>query len=223
MKYAIGNEQRFSLETQRFLEVGPFLSEDQANHLLAEAESVCVERLKINPKDLYWTPNFQLLEAGRDVWRKGESLKSLVIGRKLSELSADVFERKYLRLGMDQFLAPSDNKCDQLFENQTLDKFFPFQGTTCAVLICLKGLEPAEGQALFCGRTGHAVFLMSDCVIPLDLLQQRHGERYLLIVYTAENTVYIHQETDPLTYSLKYLGYNFGDRLNDKLNPIVWR
>jgi len=48
-------------------------------------------------------------------------------------------------------------------------------------------------------------------------------QRYLMLVYTHPTAIYYLEEKDPKTHHLKSLGYVFGDRLNDKLNPIVYR
>ncbi|QLH36192.1 MAG: hypothetical protein HWD61_08680 [Parachlamydiaceae bacterium] len=45
----------------------------------------------------------------------------------------------------------------------------------------------------------------------------------MLLAFADFRTVYILNENDPHTHTLKHLGYVFGDKLSDKLNPIVYR
>lgn len=83
--------------------------------------------------------------------------------------------------------------------------------------------EKPKTISIFSKKPGSAVFFTPEKLIDYSELISNQTARYLMIVYTHPKSIYYLQENDPQTHALKGLGYVFGDRLNDKLNPIVIR
>lgn len=120
------------------------------------------------------------------------------------------------------------------------------QTVLCGLMLCLSsfGTEPEENRkgfniveantasldqatvqpvSVFCKKAGNGIFFTPDVPIDFQQLWEHPGQTYLMIVYTHFVTQYILNENDPHGHALKRLGYVFGDRLSDKLNPIVHR
>ena len=159
-------------------------------------------------------------EKERDLWRKIAPFKKLVYLKTLAEIAAELNEKKILRLGYDQVLThayPYPQK-----GTYSLAESSSIQGVVCGLLICLRAPLPGTVPSkLFSIKAGNGIFFLPST--PLDfaeLIDRPQGE-YVLIVYAESNAVYIYQEIDPLTHVFKTLGYVYGDKLSDKLNPKV--
>lgn len=157
---------------------------------------------------------------GHDLWRTNEILGKLIRQSKLARIAADLIEVRPLRLGYDQlFLYMTYTK-----KHQSLNDFSCLQGIVCGLMLCLKGTEsPKREESVFSTVAGNGVYFNPHHEINMDEISQMVGARYLLIVYTHASTVYILNKDDPHLYDFKKLGYNYGDKLLDHLNPIVCR
>ena len=80
-----------------------------------------------------------------------------------------------------------------------------------------------EAYSIFAKKAGNAVFFTPELPIDFSKLITDDSHRYLLITYTHSTAIYYMEENDPQTHVPKSLGYVFGDRLNDKFNPIIYR
>ena len=83
--------------------------------------------------------------------------------------------------------------------------------------------ENAPMNLIFPKIAGNCTFVSSEMVIPFQELQERTGQRFLLITYTEKTALYTLDPKDPHTHNLKQLGYVFGDRLADAYHPILFR
>jgi hypothetical protein len=77
--------------------------------------------------------------------------------------------------------------------------------------------------SVFTEVPGNGVFFQPTHPIQFSSLFEKRGGSYLLLVYTQQTSVYLLQQKDPQGYFLKNLGYGYGDRLIDKLHPILIR
>ena len=126
----------------------------------------------------------------------------------------------------------------------TLESMSGIQGIIGGLMLCLSDapikVEP-EGEvkekeekeeepenklqetSLFANQAGNGVFFDNTVVIPFSELAERQNQRFLLIVYTQQVSVYVMQKTDPHLHHLKRFGYQFGDKLSIKHHPIIFR
>jgi hypothetical protein len=168
---------------------------------------------------------------GRDLWRSHEAIRKVVTQKRLAQIASELTEQKPVRLGFDElFSDPGSIKMQdsyhQLLEKKMkLSDITSLQGTICGLMLCLQGsgVQPCEVPTAFSTTAGNGIFLSPDFVIDFQELYERQGYLYILIVYCQSSTVYIHQSLDPHAHALKALGYTYGDKLKDKLNPILIR
>lgn len=153
--------------------------------------------------------------------------------------------------GFSPYLTQQDQKYTKLLnESHPLDQSSCVSQVACGLLICLSASEekvieslPAENSVepidsldpvslepiapltpqVFGTVPGSITYFTPDYPIPYPILKERQGCRYLLIVYVESTAQYLFEERDYNGHELKHLGYVFGDKLNDKLNPIVLR
>ena len=197
---------------------------DAIDRILSHKLSVKLDQLdKQNPNDIF----FQ----GRDLFRQSELLKRLILHRRLAEIAVELMEVRLLRIGYDQLLEGEPkppiipSAYDQfLLQEGTLQEKSCMTPVICGLMLCL---EPATSQEnpspLFPKTAGAGTFFKPDKPLDLKYLIHAPGSRYLMITYADPRTVYILNEKDPHTHNLKHLGYVFGDKLSDKLNPFLNR
>jgi len=172
-------------------------------------------------KDLQNDPKF---ESGRDLWRTSAAFKKLATNSQLAEIASELSQVKDLRLGLDQYFPAIPPYSAYFQTSPTLSSLCSIQGVVCGLLLCLEAPAASEEPVKFFGtQEGNGVFFLAQTPLALPELLHREGGKYLLIVYVSPNAVYIHEDQDPLRYKFKELGYNYGDKLNDKLNPMVHR
>lgn len=239
MKFAIAGEHRRFFQTHHYLEVEDLLSPDQVQQCNIAVDAVLAERLKVHPQKIaHYSAVDQLFVCGRDLWRSSDTLKKVITKQQLSEIAYELFDVKPLRLGYDQLypevqsrsvFANANTQIDTLFDKASVfESTCSIQGALGGVMLCLSdntaGSETAAAeQTVFSQKVGHGVFFNSKATIDYPSLLQRQGQRFLLLVYTHPTSVYVPKDQDPLFYSFKNVGYSFGDRLNDKVNPIIYR
>lgn len=245
MKLAISPEQRHFFRKHRKLELEGLLSTEQLKKINSSLEGVIGKRLNVRPDRAFLEPPGRIYTAGRDVWRSEDVLKKLVLNSQFAELASELIEFKPLRIGFDQLypslpvearpMDHSDPYRETLLRPQNLKELSCIQGVLCALAICLVGsespvlAEDSEGVAtpsapvIFPNVAGNGVIFDPQTTIDFRSILQKEPHRYLLITYTQATSLYFLQETDPLTHEMKRLGYVFGDRLSDKLHPIVYR
>lgn len=176
----------------------------------------------------------QMFQNGRDLLRRAPGMKKVLHGRHLAGIAAELIESKPLRFGYDMLfpsLPSSQEKGEDVYSTflhttPTLAAASCIQGVLCGAMLCVSGPDEQKADllpsSLFSAIPGNAVFFSPDWPLPLNEILQREGFAYLLLVYTKPNAVYLFQPGDPHVNSLKECGYNFGDRLNDQVNPIVY-
>lgn len=247
MKLAISPEQRQFFRKHHQLELEGLLKPEQLKKINASLEGVIAQRLNIKPDRAFLETSGRLYASGHDVWRSDETLKKLVLNSQFAELVSELIEFKPLRIGFDQFY-PSlpieylrtshrDSYREVILKANSLKNLSSVQGTLCGLLICLSGstqedsegateTDPANAHSqtvAFPKVAGNGIVFTADAMIDFHTLLQKEPHRYLLITYAHPTSIYFFQESDPLTHEMKRLGYVFGDRLSDKLNPIVYR
>lgn len=242
MKFAVLGEHRHFFRQNQALEVEEVLTANQLEELKSQIEKVLEIRLKAKPERAFLELPKSIFKVARDFSRENEILKKLILNKKFAEIATELIENKSLRYGFDQlylnvpdhFDGDEVNPYKELAQSPvTLQETTCLQDVQCGLMICLEGsedvktsdeeVEKPETISIFSKKPGSAVFFTPEKLIDYSELISNQTARYLMIVYTHPKSIYYLQENDPQTHALKGLGYVFGDRLNDKLNPIVSR
>ena len=235
MNFAVDGSHRDFYRKHQWIEFEGLLSPARLLAIEKEIHEVLCKRIGIPDKEKPSAEEPLFSEdaefrAGRDLWRGRQSLKKIALSKNLAQVASEIIEQKPLRIGYDQFL-PSpllgleENNfyTDLLKTTPTLQEMSPLQGVLCGLLICLKSTPNEEKPStLFSPVAGNGVLFAPDHPIAFDELVSRQGSKYLLIAYAGSKSVFIHQSGDTHPSHFKKLGLNFGDRLNDLLNPIVY-
>jgi hypothetical protein len=240
MKFAIAKEHKDFFQKQGWIEFEDLISHDQLVLANEAIDQVLAERLNISVGRLHLLPSEQLYLHGRDLWRSHPQLRKLVTQIRFAEIASELIEKKPLRLGYDQLFpardqTPFSEAASQVYshfleQTATLEAVSCLQGVNCGLLLALGGKQKASTEShsmggidIFPSQPGHAIFFQANVPIQWNTLYAHAGQRFYLIVYTQASAHYQLQPQDPHTHALKRLGYIFNDKLNDRLNPIVYR
>lgn len=228
MKFALTSSHVDFYHKNKFIEIESLINESTLQKMQEEFHHALTEKLK--------TPFRQNTAAkifleGHDLWRTHAKLKKYVTQTTWAEIAAELASYQRLRLGFDQFFLGGDSsKIDDVYtellqQNISLADYSSVNEIQCGLMICLSkpDLIDSTTESVFSITPGNAVFFNKDFPIDFTRLPHLPKGQYLLLVYVQHNSVYVLNENDPFTHFLKHLGYVFGDRLNDKLNPIVSR
>lgn len=147
----------------------------------------------------------------RDQWRKNETIKTLISSRSLVEIASQLSEIKPLRLGYDQTLFKVEKGAyADLFEGKaSLNDISCFQGIAIGLLLSLN--PEVNGKGLFLNPAKKV------------LVKGMIEEPFMIITYTILRAQYIINRRDPHSPTMMRLGYTVGDRLDEALNPTVYR
>ncbi len=234
MKLAVNSEHRQYFRKNNHIEFDGLLNPVQLEEINRGLENVLAGRLNVKPQNVFRELPEKTFAAGRDVWRQDETLKKYVINKGLAEIASELIEYKPLRLAYDQFYPSIAHTPSVLFEGpyrslimqpRSLKEISCIQGLLCGLVLCLTGepeTETKEGS-IFPRTAGNGTFFNVEAVLDFHELFQEQTHRYLMIVYTHATSMYLLEENDPQTHDLKRQGYVFGDKLLDKLNPLVYR
>lgn len=222
MKYTVFEKQWEYFRNEHFIEFENILSKEELARLIGEIESVLCERLKVEKPLVYRQHPAKLFEVGRDMWRANSAVKKIAVLRRFAEIAVQLIDVKPLRLGYDQLLVksqlqspalPGGNPCPGFLQTAaSLKEISCIQGIACGWLLCLSG-----------ETSGNAVFFHSEAFLDFPRLADLEHHAHYLVVYTRVKSVYILNRRDPNVRSLMKLGYNFGDRLIEEKNPIIFR
>lgn len=240
MKFVLAKEHRDFFTKKGWIEFEGVFSDtfiDQTNQQLYLS---IAQRLGVPSDQLHKHPSEALFLEGRDLWRENPFLMKLVSHPQLASIASDLFQKKTLRLGCHQFFPAkgillterNQKKIYNLFLEQsaTLEEVMSVDELVAGVMIALD--DPSEETPLledesvidpFPQKKGSVLFFRKDLKLDWQRLFAHPKQRYCLIVYTEPTAFYKFNPKDPLTHTLKHLGYTFNARLTDKLNPIVYR
>lgn len=234
MKLAISREHRDFFQKHHSIEFEGLLDPTKLHDLVTNVKSTLTNRLgPLDKRD-----SDALFSEGRDLWRISNPIKKIVTNPHFAEIASELTNQRVLRLGYTQYFpAPSSTSLNiekgpyatLLSKKSTLEEISSLQGVQCGLMICLKDESNAEiatlpeSTEIFPLKAGNGVFFSPKAFINFPELYKRMGNQFLMIVYTQATAVYVHCENDPLAYSLRNVGYAFGDKLLDKRNPILYR
>jgi len=246
MKLVTNADHRQFFRKNHLIEFENLMSQSQLEELNQAIKLTLSERVGIRPERVLQEQSEKLFKSGYNLWRDNDHIKKLVLSSHLAEVASDLIEFRPLRLAYDQFYSTTTHQKhvfqqtepnayqDLLLQPRSLKEVSSVQGILCGLMICLAGEkeeQPKENteeesghkQQIFSSNPGNGVFFSPEALLDFHTLSQKHPHRYLLITYTHPTSIYFLQDTNPQTHQLKNLGYVFGDKLSDKLNPIVFR
>lgn len=152
----------------------------------------------------------------RDQWRQNDELKTLIL-KKLGPIALTLTGKKQLRLGLDQWITP-ENRPEKA---GTLKELFCIQGFALAAILALNPVLPEKRSALgilpLPSNSASILFFRPDLILDWPHITSN----LLLIIFTLNNAVYVHNTKDPSTHFLKQFGYNFGDVLKSETHPLI--
>ena len=228
MKLALSSSHRDFFNKNRYLELDGLLKNTTLQSLKNDLEAGISERVKAPYRQQTTSKIF--LE-GHDLWRSHPVLKKYVTQNIWAELASELVSYRPLRLGFDQFFlggeSANQGESFSLLKQKkfTLEEYSCVNEVLCGLMICLNAPDSIDDttENIFSKIAGNGIYFGKDFSIDFSVLTHLPKAQYLMIVYVQQNSVYTLNENDPFTHFLKHLGYVFGDKLNDKLNPIVLR
>lgn len=237
IKFALAKEQRLHFERQQILELEGILPplqiqqiKEKIDHLLSYSETSQVNWKKPFSAERHYNE-------GRDLWRRDPLVRKLVTDKGLAKIASELLGGKFLRLAYDQLLPgliPSESMLANsvymplLTKTANLEEISCIRGAMAGVCICLRSavsIEPCLEQknSPFSKHEGNIVFFSAEKQIDFSELKKCPQQEFLLIVYASRTTLYAPNEADAHQHDFKKLGYVFGDRLNDEINPVLCR
>jgi hypothetical protein len=163
-------------------------------------------------------------QAGKDICSNIASLNKFCFNKQWAKIFGELSMQKNIRFGFTQIFYPHNNSKLNSFKEskepkpQTLQEVSSIQGVLGGVLIPLQ--ESSHEELV---KPGSALFFDKDYLLPFDLFSKDSEGAFIMIVYCEKNSVYIHNPNDEQTIFFRTFGYNFGDRLVDKINPLVYQ
>ena len=248
MHFSVNREHREFFRKNFWIECDDIITPNEQKSLASGVEKALGVRLKMKPSTISQLSPGQIFSVGRNLWLDETSLKKILLSRNLAEIASELTEQKPLRIGytilfpsltLNQKQNSGSSYISFIESMPTLLDMSNIQGVVCGAMLCVsspkeenpvicelltetESLSLDETPTLFTKKVGNAIFFSPEWPLPLDELKTRDGYTYLLIVYTQAKAVFIRQELDPHLHSFKLSGYQFGDRLNDLNNPIVY-
>jgi hypothetical protein len=230
MNFSVLGEHRDFFRKQHWIQCEQVLSAVQLEKLLAGLEAAFSVRLKqavsLKSDSFLRAYAAELLLKGRNLWRESGKIKSILLHRNLAELAAQLIEVSSLRFAYDQFLPVPFINSSCLNTPQALDQISSVQGILCGAIICLKSPGVQDNTlselSFFPLNPGDAVFFQPTFPVPFDQLPRFAGYSFMIIAYAKPAAVFCFQDKDNFSHVFKEYGYNFGDRLKEPHNPLVY-
>ncbi|MBI3211899.1 MAG: hypothetical protein HYZ47_04360 [Simkania negevensis] len=226
-------------QKHRFLELEELLSEEEVETLKEECTHTLASRLHLSPTALLRRDQKTLYLAGRDLWRENSRIQKIIFHSHLAKLASLLTKKRPLRIVYDQlFFSPRSEQEKNFFplfnHKNSLEQISCFQGLVCGLFLKLDfSLNESKNSPMSLieetssinpipHKKGSAIFFRPDLTLSLDELFSSHPFQ-LLIAYGDENSLYMREDRDPLTHSLKKLGYSFGDKLKNETHPFLYQ
>ena len=222
MNPLISAQQAYFFKTHGYLELEEVLSPSECSELQEHIDAALLSRVK---KSLSRVPEESLYLQGRDLWRIQESLKTLLLSKKMTNIALALANKPSLYLAFDQWIPPLSWS-----EPSKAKDLFSIQGLACIYLIRLsapkeiEALKPTFGTepGLIPLPTARGSLLAINPQLLLNLPKlSLYSASLYAVGYALDEAVYFHNAKDPCNHQLKDLGYHFGDRLTHKNHPQI--
>ncbi len=152
--------------------------------------------------------------SNRAGWRDSPELQDFLM-RKLGPLALALTGKKQLRLASDQWILRENRPT----KPSPLKGILSIQGVAIAVAFAENPTFPSRRSPLGLlplAAPGHLLFFRPEIILDWPF-----SDIYLA-TYAFPTAVYVYNPKDPLTHSLKQLGYQFGDLLKNETHPLIW-
>jgi hypothetical protein len=227
MKFALSTEHREYYTKHGLLELEELLTPAQVDGINQAIQAVLADRLQVSEVALNKQTPSSLFHASRDLWRGDDGIRKIITHRNLIDIVFELVKTKSVRLGFDQLLLPASDLPTEDFSFATfmnsklsLKEFSCIQTSLGALVLCLTD-GASEEQSLFPTKAGSGVFIHPDTLIDFSGLSLRKNQRYLMVGFSEEVSQYLLRPLDPATHALKHRGLVFGDRLTNKMHPLI--
>lgn len=228
MKFSIAKEHRDFFEKNGFIEFGDLLSAEDVKIINDEIERFFKERFNLAERGLLTRSPEDYYLKGHDLWRFSPLIKNIICKKHFTKIATELTFKTKVRLAFDQLLTAGNTplKVTNLVNDSHV------RGITSGMIICLADHEEEiipEGENLelvsnlFPHVAGNVTFFNATTDLNSEELSKRLGERFLLVAFADLKALYVLQEKDPHTHTLKSMGYVFGDRLKEEFHPSLLR
>lgn len=223
MKFAIAKEHYDRFHKEGFVEFEGLVKEQEVLLLHDEVLNLLRQNMALSDRGLLAQEPKNLYLKSRNLWQQSDAIKKIILHKRLASIAASLTDATFVRFGYDQFIPAGYESVAAL----SIEEASCLQGVLCGSLICLSAKAQTTEQepinSPFSSTPGNIVFFKND--FPLDFTSGKinEGACYLMTVYAQKKAVYIHNDNDPNQHFFKSLGYVFGDKLNDVLNPVILR
>lgn len=233
MKISIENTHREYFKENRCIAFEGLLKPKEVEELKNAIQVNIHRRLEIPLSHQLDVGDTAISQEGRDLWRESRLIRNYTHKRKWSEMVANIADEKPLRLACDHgMIWPKEDHfssddyfwADLIYKGKSLNEIISVQGITCGLIVCLQppNTPPVE-EVVFPSEAGDVLLISPDFTFDeindhLDL----RGGIYYLIVYSQSISLAVQRPQDRHGALMRKMGYTFGDRLNDKLHPIVY-
>lgn len=223
MKYRIDNAHREFFSTFRWIEFEELLTSRDLAEVNEAIDAALAARLAIPPERLNKQTPEALATAGRDIWRDSPRLQQCVCQRRFAEMMADLVEERPLRLAFDQAIVDwGFENPETPFASQSLETMSSLRGLVGGLILCLKDATGPD-IPFFPKKAGNGICISPSLELPLNHIYHGAEQRYLIIAYGRAVTLFVHQSDSAYGAALRNMGYNYGDRLVDRVHPVVIR
>ena len=242
MKFAIDKHHRDFFEKQGYIEFENFLTSDQTAQFNHAINCALQSQLETSEEKFQQVGYEKMFLKGRDLWRCDALLSKLTCQARLGEFISELTGKKPIRLGYTQLFPSLPTRVFDLeianssylrflHQKTHLESISSVNNVLCGMMISLSEpvetltkSDPVENEAeIFPNKLGSAILFRPEATFNLEQLFERPRQRYYLIVYTLNVSLYFPQPNDPFGHAFKQLGYIYNERLSDKLNPVVYR
>lgn len=224
MRFSLTADQKHFFSQEKHIEFEDLLSESEAEELRIHADRLVAKRM--NLPSIEHTPPSDIFLAGRDLWREDPFIKKSLFRQEFAELASLLFGQKLVRLAYDQYVRTAELTGSSPYPSCTsLDQASCLQKVSGALILGLT--DPAPGPkdrfSPLPKKKASALFVSGSKLLTFGPLFETPNQALLILAYCDDKTLYIHQPKDPHTHALKKEGYVFGDRLESRTHPILFR
>jgi hypothetical protein len=208
MKLFVSSQQHEHFETHHFIEFEELISKDEVLTLHENIEKTISGRIRCPIEKVWKESPEKLFKAGLNLSASSVSIQKLITSSRFSSIASQLFNQKPLRLGYDLYVSPANS--------QFLQPLRPFQEICCiqgvigGIFICLEG-----------EKVGRVIFFSPE--LQIDPVKIFDGAPFLLMTYSHSSALFIRKLEDPLFPCMQENGYQYGDRLTEPLNPIIFK
>ena len=228
MHFAVDSKHLEFFHHHHYIEFEDLLTEREIQTLEKSLKTVMGKRLHTDPKHLSYVEPKTFYLQGYDTWREDPEIQKHVLKPQLAAIASNLTKACPVRIGFDQVFRFCAHSTPFLKTPCSLNQMSCLQGLICGCILNLSSpsLVPENTTLPFTPisrKAGSGIFFRPDLPLSLNSLFSMPNNMQLLITYTADCSLYTHQEQDLHTHTLKNLNYVFGDRLKDSMHPILYR